>query len=277
MEALIYKREYRKRPEVKEKIQEYNKKIEKEKKVIKIEALVLAAGYGMRLRPLTEDTPKPLLRVAGKLMVEHIIGKIEEIDASKLYIVTNDKFYQNFSEWIRNFDAKIPIEIINDGTKSNEDRLGAMGDVNFVIKNKNIKEDIVIIAGDNLFEMSLHEVANIFNKRKNNVIVLHDVKDREFAKRYGVVEVKGNVVVDFEEKPVSPKSTLVSTGIYFFPKKTIGLIEKYLSQGNNPDKTGDFIKWLHKREIVYAHITDKKWYDIGSFEQLEKADREFKG
>ena len=246
------------------------------KKVIKIEALVLAAGYGTRLRPLTEDTPKPLLRVAGKLMVEHIIGKIEELGASKIYIITNNKFYQNFSEWLSNFDAKTPIEIINNGTNSNEDRLGAMGDVYFAIKSKNISNNIIIVAGDNLFEASLREIAGIFNKKRNNVIVLHDVKDKELAKHYGVVGVKDNVVVDFEEKPVSPKSTLVSTGIYFFPKRTLDFIEKYISQGNNPDKAGDFIKWLHKRETVYAYITDKNWYDIGSFEQLEKANRHFK-
>ena len=245
--------------------------------MIKIEALVLAAGYGTRLQPLTEDTPKPLLKVAGKLMVEHIISKIEGLNVGRIYLVTNGKFYQNFSDWLHNFDAKTPIEIINDGTNSNEDRLGALGDVQLVIKSKNIIEDIVVIAGDNLFEVSLLEIANIFHKRKNNVIVLHDVKDKELAKHYGVVEVEENIVVDFEEKPVSPKSTLVSTGIYFFPKRTLSFIEKYISQGNNPDRAGDFIKWLHKREKVYAYITDKKWYDIGSIEQLEEADKHFRG
>ncbi len=244
--------------------------------MIKIYAIVLAAGYATRLHPLTEDTPKPLLKVAGNPIMEHIIHKFENLNVNKIYIVTNDKFYQNFVDWLHNFDAKTPIEVVNDGTKSNEDRLGAMGDIHFVIKNKDIKEDMVVIAGDNLFELSLQEVANIFNKRKKNLIVLHDVKDKELARHYGVVEVKDNVIIDFEEKPVSPKSTLVSTGIYMFPKKTIGLIEKYISQGNNPDKAGDFIKWLHKREKVYAYITDKKWYDVGSLEQFEEANRHFK-
>ena len=124
--------------------------------------------------------------------------------------------------------------------------------------------------------ISLHEIATLFNKRKHNAIVLYDVKDTSLAKHYGVVQVKDNIVVDFEEKPASPKSTLISTGIYIFPRKTIGLIEKYISQGNNPDKTGDFIEWLHKREKVYAHITDKIWYDIGSLDQLQKANKHYK-
>lgn len=96
------------------------------------------------------------------------------------------------------------------------------------------------------------------------------------AKNYGVVKVENNIISGFEEKPSEPKSTLISTGIYLFPKKTITLIEKYLAQGNNPDKTGDFIEWLHKREKIYAYITDKKWYDIGSIDQLEKANKEYK-
>ena len=135
---------------------------------------------------------------------------------------------------------------------------------------------MIIIAGDNLFDLSLRNVVNAFNERKNNVVVLHDVKDIKLAKNYGVVETNNNLVINFEEKPVSPKSTLVSTGIYLFPRKTVGLIEKYVSQGNDPDKAGDFIVWLHTRENVYAYVTEDKWFDIGSFEQLERANKYFK-
>src|SRR3989338_8769893 len=98
-----------------------------------MDAIILAAGYAMRLHPLTEDTPKPLLEVAGKPIMEHIINKFENLNINKIYIATNGKFYQNFSDWLHNFDAKTPIEIINDGTESNEGRLGAMGDIHFVI------------------------------------------------------------------------------------------------------------------------------------------------
>ena len=243
-----------------------------------MDAIILAAGYATRLYPLTENTPKPLLDVAGKTIIEHIINKLEAIDLiNKIYIVTNDKFEQHFKKWLFNFDTQQPIEIINDGTKSNEDRLGALGDVHFAIITKNIDDDIAVVAGDNLFEFSLEDVTNFFKKRKSSVIVLHDVKDFELAKHYGIVEVENNIVVNFEEKPVAPKSTLASTGIYLFPKKTIPLIKKYIAQGNNPDKTGSFIEWLHKREKIYSYITDKKWYDIGSIEQLEKASKHYKG
>ena len=134
----------------------------------------------------------------------------------------------------------------------------------------------MVVAGDNLFELSLTDVANFFKKKKSNVIVLYDVKDFELAKQYGIVEVENQLVVNFVEKPISPKSTLASTVIYFLPKKTITLIGKYITQSNNTDKIGSFIEWLHKRDKVFAYITDKKWYDIGSIEQLKKADKYYK-
>ena len=226
---------------------------------------------------MTENTPKPLLNVAGKPIIEHIIGKIEQINQlEKIYIITNDKFYRHFAEWIKTFNFKIPIEIINDGTKSNEDRLGALGDIIHLIDLKSMDNEFMVVAGDNLFELSLAEVVIFFKKKKSNVIVLHDVRDLDLAKHYGIVETSDNLVVNFEEKPQSPKSTLASTGIYIFPKKTIPLIKKYIEQGNNPDKTGSFIEWLHKRDKIYSYITDKKWYDIGSIEQLEKADKHYR-
>ena len=242
-----------------------------------MDAIILAAGYATRLYPLTENTPKPLLNVAGKPIIEHIIKKLEAInEIDKIYIVANNKFEQHFRNWLAAFDAQKPIEIINDGTESNEDRLGALGDVHYIISQKNIDNDVIVVAGDNLFELSLSDVFNLFKKKKSNVIVLHDVRDFELAKHYGIVEVENNIVVNFEEKPAAPKSTLASTGIYLFPKRTLSLIKKYIVQGNNPDKTGSFIEWLHKRDIVYSYVTDKKWYDIGNAEQLEKANKSYK-
>lgn len=243
-----------------------------------MEAIILAAGYATRLYPLTENTPKPLLNVAGKPIIEHIVKKLESIDnLNRIYIVTNGKFEGHFKKWLGNFDADKPVEIINDGTKSNEDRLGALGDIRHAINSRKIDDDIIVVAGDNLFELNLADVANFFKKRKSNVVVLHDVNDFELAKQYGIVEIdENNLVVNFEEKPKSPKSTLASTGIYLFPKKTIELISKYISQRNNPDKTGSFIEWLHKRDAVHSYVTGKKWYDIGSIDELKKADKHYR-
>ena len=242
-----------------------------------MEVIILAAGYATRLYPLTENTPKPLLNVAGKPIIEHIIDKIGEANQlERVYIITNEKFYSHFKDWMKNFDSPIPLDIINDGTKSNEGRLGALGDITHLISIKGIDKDFMVVAGDNLFELSLKDVLNFFKKKKSNVIVLHDVMDFALARNYGIVETSNDLVINFEEKPKNPKSTLASTGIYLFPRKTIPLIKKYVEQGNNTDKTGSFIEWLHKREKVYSYVTDKKWYDIGSIGQLEKADRHYR-
>ena len=139
--------------------------------MIKIEAIVLAAGYATRLYPLTENLPKPLLKVAGKPIIEHLIKKLESVDMiKKIYIVTNDKFESSFRTWLNSCDVQKPIGIINDGTKSNEDRLGALGDIYYTINKKNVDNDIMIIAGDNLFELSLNDVVNFFKKRKSNTV-----------------------------------------------------------------------------------------------------------
>lgn len=244
-----------------------------------IKALILAAGYGTRLYPLTIDRPKPLIDVAGKPIIGHIIEKLFKIDSvDKVYIITNGKFEQHYKKWLAGFNKSglgKPIEIINDGTQSNDSRLGALGDVHYTINKKNIDDEIMLIAGDNLFEFQLSYLVDFFRERESSVIALYDVHDLELARHYGIVEVEKDVIVGFEEKPANPKTTLASTGIYIFTKKTISHIKTYLSEGNKADKTGDFIEWLYKRETVYGYVTKKQWFDIGSVEQLEKANAHF--
>ena len=243
-----------------------------------MEAIILAAGYATRLYPLTLDTPKPLLEIGGRPMVEHIIQNMERVKGlNRIYIVTNDKFYPNFLAWQRGFSSSKPIEIINDGTTTNENRLGAIGDINYVLHVREVREDLMVVAGDNLFEVPLSKVANSFYENEYSTLVLYDVKDRELAKKYGIVAVDEQFrVINFQEKPAEPYSTLASTGIYLFPKKSLMLLEEYSANGSGKDRPGDFIAWLYPREPVYAYITDRTWYDIGSLEQLEKARREFK-
>lgn len=243
----------------------------------KVKSIILAAGYGTRLGHLTENTPKPLLKVAGKPIVEHIIKKIEKVEeVDEIFIVTNNKFYNNFEEWLKNFKSTKKIKIINDQTTSNDNRLGSLGDINFVIEQENIKESALIVAGDNLFEFPLKDFVESRKKRNKSAIALYDVQDIELAKHYGIVGVENNIVVNFEEKPNKPKSTLVSTGVYTYPPYILPIFKEFVERYGDGDKVGNFLEWLHKREQVYCYVTKEKWFDIGNFEQLEKARKEFK-
>lgn len=243
-----------------------------------MKAIILCAGYATRLYPLTLNKPKPLLEVAGEPIVNHIIKKLEEVkEINEIFIVTNAKFYGVFEDWRLSFNSSKKIKIINDNTTSNEDRLGSLGDVNFVLEKENVNESVMIVAGDNLFEFSLKNIVESYNKNKLSTIVLYDVQDKELAKQYGIVQVddKG-IIIDFKEKPSVPKSTLSSTGIYIYPYYVLLKISDFVNKFNNSDKAGNFLEKLHKEEQVYGYITKEKWFDIGSLEQLEKAQREMK-
>ncbi len=242
-----------------------------------MKAILLAAGYATRLYPLTKNKPKPLLEIAGRPIIEHIIKKIEELkDVDEIFIVTNNKFYSNFKLWLSGFSSKKKIKIVNDMTNSNQDRLGSLGDVVFVLEKENINGSILVVAGDNLFEFSLKPFLNIYKKHKKSTVILYDVRDKALAKLYGIVDVnKENKMIDFKEKPSKPESTLASTGIYIYPPDILPMLKEFVKKYKNSDKAGNFLEWLHKKESVYCYITNKKWFDIGSLEQLKKAKEEF--
>ncbi len=240
--------------------------------------IILAAGYATRLYPLTKDKPKPLLEIGGKPILDHIIKKIEKIEeVDEVFIVTNAKFSGHFQGWLTEFKSQKKIKIINDQTTSNEARLGSLGDVNFVIDQENIKESVLIVAGDNLFEFSLKEFVESHKKHNKSAVALYDVQDKELAKHYGIVAVgDGGKMIEFEEKPSEPKSTLASTGVYIYPPHVLPMLQEFVKKYKNSDKAGNFLEWLHKKEHVYCYITKEKWFDIGTLDQLEKAKEEFR-
>ena len=163
-------------------------------------------------------------------------------------------------------------------TTTNENRLGAIGDINFVIKKENIDDDLLIVGGDNLFEFSLLNLYNFFNNKKSSVIALYDILNKNIAaKKLGVVSLdQTSKIIDFEEKPEIPKTSVISTACYMISKNHVNLFEKCMNEGNKPDNLGEFIGWLSKNQDIYGHVFTDKWFDIGSFEQLEKAKQEFK-
>ncbi|MDP4178682.1 MAG: sugar phosphate nucleotidyltransferase [Bacillota bacterium] len=242
-----------------------------------MKAIILAAGYATRLYPLTINKPKSLLEIGGKTVLDYIVEDIENIECiDEIIIISNDKFYNNFETWSKETYCKKPIKVINDGTTSDENKLGAIGDINLVINNCNIDDDIFIVAGDNLYSFSLQTFFENYEQTKQNCILSKKIKNTNELKRMGVVQVdKENKVIGFEEKPENPKSDIAVFASYIYSKDTIPLINEYIDQGNNPDAPGYFIAWLFKRKDVYAHIIEGECYDIGTHETYNQVKAKF--
>lgn len=245
-----------------------------------MKAIITAAGYASRLWPLTKDIPKPLLEVRGRPIVEHIVSRIAEIpDVDEIFIVTNAKFFPRFEDWLLEARTRfqLPVKLVNDGTVSNDDRLGQVGDINFVLEKEKADDDLVVVAGDNLFNFSLLPAYTAFSQQQRILNPLYESKSYKAARESGsvVIDEETNEFVEFLEKSPTPKSTLISLGIYFFPRQKLRLIKKYISEKNNPDKMGFFIMWLMQHEPVMGHVYNEKWFDIGWIEALEAARKEF--
>jgi glucose-1-phosphate thymidylyltransferase len=237
-----------------------------------VKLIVLAAGYATRPYPLTLDRPKALLEVAGRPMLEHVLDRlspIEELDG--VYVVTNSKFAPHFEAWERGsqFEAKV----LDDGTTDDSNKRGAIGDIAYVVDEAGIDDDVIVVAGDNLFSESL---GGFPPRRDAPVLAVYDVGDLEAIKQYNAIDVDGDGrITFFEEKPAEPKSTLTGIALYFYPRETLPLIRRYVDEGNNPDQPGRLIQWLYPRTAVYTCRVPGIWFDVGSHEQLAEADRVF--
>ena len=243
--------------------------------------LILAAGYATRLYPLTLTKAKPLLDVAGKPMTEWVIDNLAPISGiGKVFVVTNNKFAADFQAWADGYNRshpKLAFTIVNDGSTSDADKLGAIGDIHHVIKEHGIAgEDLLVVAGDNLFSQSLGDFGKFAREKNTPVLGVYDVKSLEEAKKYGVVAVNGeSVITQFMEKPIHPPSTLIGIALYFYPKHVVPLIAQYIGDGNNPDQPGRFVQWLYPKTPVHAWSVPGTWFDVGSKENLEEANRVF--
>lgn len=238
-----------------------------------MKALVLAAGYATRLYPLTRDRPKALLEVGGKPMLDRVLERVLPMGIDETIVVTNAKFTPHFEEWALGKEA---VRIVNDGTTSNDDRLGAIGDIGFVLERLGIDEELVVVAGDNLFGADVTGLVEYGRKVDAPVIAVHDVGDLDRMHEYNQIEVdsEGRIVF-FEEKPSLARTTLSGVALYYYPRHTLPLVKQYLEEGNNPDQPGRLVEWLYPRTAFYTWLLPGEWYDIGSAETLEEADRIF--
>ena len=233
-------------------------------------SIILAGGYAKRLWPLTKEVAKPLLSVGGKRVIDYIVEKLVKLeDVEKIIVSTNLRFRSEFEKWAREW-PEADLEIVCDRSYREEEKPGAVKALSDIVSS--LDADCLVIAGDNLFTDDLRNMIAEYRKRKTVVMALYDVKDLNLARNYAVVEVDREMkVISITEKPEKPESTLISTGIYIFPKKTLPRFREYLEGGRNPDEPGRFMEWLLQRETIHGYILSGEWYDVGTPETYKKA------
>lgn len=237
--------------------------------------ILLCAGYATRLYPLTKDRPKGLLPIADRSILDWILESVKGIQGiTGVCVITNHRFAEHFMQWGKESKYPWSIRVVDDGTTTNENRLGAIGDLQFALKQEKIDlEDLLVIAGDNLFDWDVKSFVE-FGKshRPHPLIAVYDVESRELAKQYGLVLCnQDGQVSTFLEKPQDPPTTLASCGLYWLPKETRPLLDKYLADGHNPDQPGHYMKWLAETHRLYALSLKGRWFDIGDLQSYQKA------
>ena len=238
-----------------------------------MKALVLAAGYATRLYPLTLDRPKALLEVGGKPMLDHVLERLRQMGVDETIVVTNAKFTPHFEEW-----AAGQGDVVGRERRDDVERRPAGRDRRHRLRARAARDhdDLVVVAGDNLFGEDVSAFAEYGREVDSPVLAVHDVGDLSRMHEYNQIEVddEGRIVF-FEEKPSQARTTLAGVALYYYPRHTLPLIGEYLAGGNNPDQPGRLIEWLYPRTSVYTWRLPGEWYDIGSAETLQEADRIF--
>jgi glucose-1-phosphate thymidylyltransferase len=238
-----------------------------------VNALILAAGYATRLYPLTKDFPKPLLEVGGRAILDHLVDQLEGLATlARIVVVTNHRFAPRFEEWRKTRAAARPLEVLDDGTICNENRLGAVGDLRFALAQARLNDDLLVAAGDNIFQFPLAGFVEAFRARPAAHLCVHWVEDLARCRRTGIAVLgEDDRVIEFQEKPEQPKSRWGVPPLYVFPRATLQKLASYAEEGGSNETPGYFMAWLHRREPVYAFRAPGAVLDIGTLESLQAA------
>lgn len=245
-----------------------------------MKALILAAGYETRLYPLTLTQPKALLPVAGRPMIEYVLDSLAPVPGiEQVYVVTSSRFAVPFGRWADEYRGRskaCDLRIFDDGSTEDSNRLGAIGDLALVIEREKLDDDLVVVGGDNLFSQPLAGFAEVGRARRVPVLGIYDVGSLDLARRYNNLELDDSGrLLRFEEKTAQPSNTLVGVALYYYPREVLPLIHQYLAEGNNPDQPGRLVEWMCPRTPFFTWQVPGLWYDIGSKETLEEANRIF--
>ena len=245
-----------------------------------MKAIILAAGFGTRLYPMTRDLPKALLEIGGKTILDHLMKKLEVLSAiDEVVVVTNGRFYQRFLNWQKTAPYSKFIRVLSNGVSDHEKSLGAVRDLFLGLRSGYCgSDDALVFCGDNHFDFPLgYVLLPALGHRESAFVGIYDIKDKALAREYGVVEMDDHHrITKFEEKPQRPDSALVSTAAYFFPRKAVGQVLEYISSQTATDKLGTFISWLVAREPVFAVRFRGRWFDIGDIASYKHAQERFR-
>ncbi len=242
-----------------------------------MKCLILAAGYATRLYPLTENFPKPLLEVQGKTILDWLLEDIDKSGVVDQYVViSNHKFVHHFQKWADGH--ALPVVVLDDGTESNETRLGAVKDVQFAIDALGLKDDLLVIAGDNLLDFSLTDFISYQRKKQTTCIMRYWEESEAKLHKTGVAVVdEDDRVVEMEEKPAEPKSHWCTPPFYIYKASDVGLVKVGIDSGCGVDAPGSFIAWLSGETAVHAYEMPGKRYDIGNLASYEDVKKNYKG
>jgi glucose-1-phosphate thymidylyltransferase len=230
-----------------------------------MKAIILCGGDAKRLYPLTKDFPKPLLEIKGKTILDGILEKLKKTGIEDIIIVSNDRFYSKFKQWSDGKNVRV-LKVL-------EGHKGATQNLWKIIKREKINEDIFVLSGDILFDFSLKECLDFFKKHKKTMIVSYDLKDKNKASRYGVIERERDIVKRFVEKPLKPRSSLISTGFYIFSKDDVHKIGRYMNSGKSIKSPAYLLEYFNQFHDVYVCLVKGKFFDVGTIKDYETARR----
>lgn len=242
-----------------------------------MKCLILAAGYATRLYPLTENFPKPLLDVGGKTILDWLVDDIDSCGRVDEYVViSNHKFAHHFDAWAKTKAQKITV--LDDGTESNETRLGAVKDIEFAIDTLRLTGDMLVIAGDNVLDFSLTKFIAYAEEKQTSCIMRYYEASEQKLRKCGVVQVDENDnILGMEEKPAEPKSHWCCPPFYYYTAEDAGLVKKGIESGCGTDAPGSYIAWLCTQTKVHAMEMPGSRYDVGNLESYTKIKNEYKG
>ena len=238
-----------------------------------MDSIVLAGGFAKRMLPLTKNTPKQLLDVAGEPMLSHVLKSLEEISPERVIISVNSFFSSHFNQFIDDYSGPLNLQLFVESSENEEEKLGALGALNLLFSELNITGPVFIAGGDNLSNFDLSAMVSKSERTNRDVIGLYDVEDNNLAKLYGIAELKSDRIVDFVEKPSEPKSTLAATAYWLLSTDGISNFFDYINSGGDRDALGNFLTWNIKRNEVLSVSYRGTWYDIGDLESYKAAQK----